>query len=275
MQVYDPVSKTMVWLQRSQAAGRPSAAPEQPENPLGNSFDANAINFLTSGNPSDPMYAAVYNQVAQPKLTFDQGTGRMVTISPDMSAYRQPASAQSAPAQPAAPEQLLPPNMRGAPPMPAPTQAPQAGSAGGVTVSQIEAPTKVKEARAEAATLIKALTTYKGSYSKATKWERGKSIAGAGTALNTAYNGAALLVKGEALFNLGVLNGPDLDIIRRTIVDPSTVTSVFASPDEAEAQTDVVIELIQTRINEYEKQNDLPPTDFGGQAADNDPLGIR
>lgn len=43
-----------------------------------------------------------------------------------------------------------------------------------------------------------------------------------GQKLNTAWTNAALLAKGEDLYNLGVLSGPDLGIIQNALPDPST-----------------------------------------------------
>lgn len=267
LQVWDGTK--MVYLPRSKAVGMPAAAPDNPDNPLGNSFDANAINFLTNGNPSDPMYAAVYNQMAQPKMTFDQATGRMVTITPDMSAYRRPTTQSTETQQP----QLPPPSMRGVPAASAPTAQAPNGQTGGLKVDQVEVPKDIKDARSEAATLVSALKKFKQSAKSASTTEKVKSIAGLGTELNSSYNSAALLAKGDVLFKLGVLNGPDLDIIRRTITDPSTFSSALVSDKDVAAQTDLIINLINTRLNEFEKNNNLSPTKLDG--GDDDPLGIR
>jgi hypothetical protein len=84
--------------------------------------------------------------------------------------------------------------------------------------------------------------------------DRLMSLGGATTGLNTSYNVAALLAKGEALFNLGVLNGPDLDIIRRTLPDPSTLRGGAASSKAVDAAVDKVINVIKTKVEAREKQ---------------------
>jgi hypothetical protein len=119
---------------------------------------------------------------------------------------------------------------------------------------------KLRTARTEAATIVTALEDFKSSFKKAGTLESVKSVAGMTTPVNTAYNTAALLAKGEELFNLGVLNGPDLDIIRRTLPDPSTMRGASTSVENMEAAVDKVIDLIQTRVAAREGQLGLPVT---------------
>lgn len=81
------------------------------------------------------------------------------------------------------------------------------------------------------------------------------------TKLNTAYNNAALMAKGESLYNLGVLNGQDLEVIRRTITDPSTMKSLTTSPEAWGAQIEQVEKLINDRLTAMEQQ-------YGGGGAE-------
>jgi hypothetical protein len=85
---------------------------------------------------------------------------------------------------------------------------------------------------------------------------------GFNTPLNTSWNSAALLAKGESLFNLGVLNGPDLEILRRALPDPSTFKGATTSAEGMKASVDKIIDLVQTRIAAKERQVGLPPTDM-------------
>ena len=55
-------------------------------------------NILLNGDPNSPIYQAAYNEMAQPKTTFDATTNQMISVTPDMSAYRPPA--ESATGQP-------------------------------------------------------------------------------------------------------------------------------------------------------------------------------
>jgi len=125
---------------------------------------------------------------------------------------------------------------------------------------------KLHTARTEAATIASALNDFQREFQNTGTWGAVKSVAGATTPVNTAYNAAALMAKGEALFNLGVLNGPDLDIIRRTLPDPSTMKGATTSNQDMSAAVGKVIDLLQTRLASREKQLGLPVTDVRGAA---------
>lgn len=125
---------------------------------------------------------------------------------------------------------------------------------------------KLHTARTEAATIVSALNDFQREFQNTGTWGAVKSVAGATTPVNTAYNAAALMAKGEALFNLGVLNGPDLDIIRRTLPDPSTMKGATTSNQDMSAAVGKVIDLLQTRLASREKQLGLPVTDVRGAA---------
>ena len=240
---------------------------------LGNSFDAKAMQFLLTGDPASPEYAAVYNQMAQPRVTFDPATGKAVSITPNMSAYRAPsytgAPAPAGAAAPGATPQRFSDAGYAGGQAPAPQPAPQAqGNTGGVTVTQVADPAldktamaKLNNSRAAATTLVAALNDYKQAFKTAGTGDRFQSALGLSTDLNTKYNAAALLAKGEELFNLGVLNGPDLEIIRRTIPDPSTFSSLALG--DADKQIDTIINLISTRLNEQERLANQPATTLG------------
>ena len=125
---------------------------------------------------------------------------------------------------------------------------------------------KIRTARTDAATLVSALDDYQNTLRNAPRGERIRSIAGAATPSNTAYSNAAMLAKGETLFNLGVLSGPDLDIIRRTLADPSTIRGNMATPEDVSASVSKVIDLIQTRLAAHEQQLGQQPTDVRSMA---------
>ena len=102
--------------------GGASFAPREPgekgpEGPFGGkAMDAQAMNLLLTGNPQSPAYIAAYNYLAQPRATYDQSTGQLVTIQPDMSAFRKPSGAPvpaTAQATPPASQQpsSVPPNL--------------------------------------------------------------------------------------------------------------------------------------------------------------------
>lgn len=90
----------------------------------GTSLDAQNLNILHGGDPSSAVYAAAYNNMAEPKVSFNPTTGETTTITPNMSAFRPPTYRRSG-AEP-----------RAAAPTAAPTGAGQAPTrTGGVTTT--------------------------------------------------------------------------------------------------------------------------------------------
>lgn len=117
--------------------------------------------------------------------------------------------------------------------------------------------TKLRTAETEASAIVSSLDEFLSRRAAAGFGERATSAVGVPTPLNTAFNSAALMAKGEALFNLGVLNGPDLDIIRRTLADPGTIRGAAASQETVTEQVGIIKRLIQTRL-------DAARQNFGG-----------
>lgn len=234
--------------QRKEPGNTPPAGPFG-----GTSMDAQYGNILAAG-ASDPAirstfaYAQAYAHASAPRTTVDE-QGRPVTITPNVSHLAPPTFAMPG----AAPQVAAPGG--------APQGSPQSYAAPGgqtVTVGPQVAPkgpsaaelAKYRDAQSEGRTIIGALEDFRKEYKAAGIGERARSMFGAATPANTAYSNAALLAKGEALFNLGVLNGPDLDIIRRTLPDPSTWRSVISSEADMNTAVDKVIDLINSRIAE-------------------------
>lgn len=220
----------------------------------GTGMDAQSMNILLTGDPASPEYALAFSHLSKPRTTIDD-QGRPVTIQPmDLSAVRKPAGVAAAPA-------------------PAGGGTTTALPGGGtVTVGDAVAPkgpsakeiSDLRTARTEAQTIITALEDFRKEFTNADPVTRGKSALGMTTGLNTAYNVSALLAKGEALFNLGVLNGPDLDIIRRTLPDPSTLKGAGTNPNDMSAAVDKVINILNTRLSSKEKQLGITPEATGG-----------
>jgi hypothetical protein len=118
---------------------------------------------------------------------------------------------------------------------------------------------KLRSARVEADKITAAANDFKTEWAKATPAERARSLAGANTPLNASYNNFALLAKGDALFQLGVLNGPDLDIIRRTIPDPSTWKSIMTSENDVTSSVDKVLNILNNGVSSTERQLGITP----------------
>ncbi len=220
---------------------------EQSGGPFsGTSMDAQAMNVLITGDPASPQYALAYSHLSKPRTTIDT-EGRAVTIQPmDLSSVRKPTGTQAAPA----------------PGAPAGTTTQPLPGGGSVSVSTPVAPkgptakeqADLRTARIEAKKMTDALEDFRKQFSEASVGDRAKSLTGTTTPLNTSYNVAALLAKGEQLFNLGVLNGPDLEIIRRTLPDPSTIRGAATSSADMSAAVDKVIAVLNGALAERERQ---------------------
>jgi hypothetical protein len=121
--------------------------------------------------------------------------------------------------------------------------------------------TKLRGIETDAQSILEALETFRTTRANASTGERVMTAAGAPTALASSYGNAALLAKGEALYNLGVLNGPDLAIIQRVLADPSTIRGgLITSQADVEKQIDQVRTLLQQRLATARQQ-------YGGQDA--------
>jgi hypothetical protein len=248
-----------------------AAAPGAPGGPFaGRGLTTQLLNVLLTGDPSTPEYAAAYATLGQSRVVNG------AEVRPDMSPYRTPTAApQGAVPAPGAPEAAAAPAAASAPAAEAPvaggrnfgrvevTPRPQAQSA---PVNAADR-TKLRNIETEASGILTALDDFKKAREGAGRGERLRSSAGLPTALNSAYNNAALLAKGEALYNLGVLNGPDLSIIRRTIADPGTISGgIFTDQATVNAQVDQVKKLLNDRLATARQQYGGAGSG-GGQAA--------
>jgi hypothetical protein len=128
--------------------------------------------------------------------------------------------------------------------------------------------TRLRQLEVEAQGVLDAFQAFRDARRNAGLVERGFTAAGIPTPLATAWTNAALLAKGEALFNLGVLNGPDLQIIQRAISDPSTMRGFFTGEATANAQITQIENLIRSRLESARRQYGapLPPAPQGQTA---------
>jgi hypothetical protein len=117
---------------------------------------------------------------------------------------------------------------------------------------------RLRSMEVEAQGILDALQAFRQERNRAGILDRGITAAGIPTPLATAWTNAALLAKGEALFNLGVLNGPDLQIIQRALSDPSTVRGFFTSDAVAERQIAQIENLIRQRLDSARRQFNAP-----------------
>jgi hypothetical protein len=229
----------------------------------GTGTEAQALNMLIANGTLTPQQAA---ELAAGKTVTDPETKQIIFMTPSGIFGGRPG-------QP--PQPIAGPS----PGMAAPAPMPSAGSPAGVPAPAAPAVTvpanpgalpltgtqakgqpsatemaKLRSARVEADKITAAANDFKTEWAKATPAERARSLAGANTPLNASYNNFALLAKGDALFQLGVLNGPDLDIIRRTIPDPSTWKSIMTSEDDVTSSVDKVLNILNNGVSSTERQ---------------------
>ena len=204
----------------------------------GDSPDAADMNILLEGtkpggDPSTPEYANAYARQRTQKT--DSG----VSYERDMSMFT------------------------------APTWKPPGGGQGGrgygdkpQTVGPD--PEKLRQAEIQSAGLLHSLEAFRKASKDASTWERTQTVAGQPTPLSTAWTNAALLAKGEALFQLGVLSGPDLDILRRALADPSTFGGWMASNDTIDKQIDLLEGVINAGLERHRNYGKPPATAGSG-----------
>ncbi len=107
---------------------------------------------------------------------------------------------------------------------------------------------KYNKAKPGISTLNTALDDYVGAYKSADKMDLVNSVAGRPSTVSTAWSNAALLAKGDELFNLGVLNGPDLEIMRKALADPTTILGASAGNKTVEEQAALVKKLLADKL---------------------------
>jgi len=223
---------TLVHPQTFEPVGDVQQAPTY----IGTSVAAQQKNILLQGinDPSylsSAEYAQAYYDESQPKTSIN-ADGLQVTIQPDMSLYPEPVRSKQA------------------------TNVPE------VKTQQVIAPVMLKAARAGAQSIIASLDRFLTIVKSTSPAGRAGALTGIGAEgqrLNTAWANVALIAKGTELFNLGVLSGPDLEIIQRTLLDPSTRKGSFASHDAYAASVEEVLRLVKTKLENYEAQYEGAP----------------
>jgi hypothetical protein len=225
-------------LPGSGAAGGPFA---------GTGADVQAWNTLLNATPDTREYALAFDHLTQAKPV-------MVNDPNDPTRTIQVMVKPSLPPSFPAPTYQGRPNVAGAPQT---IPVPGTEKGGGPSAAERLA---LKKAESEVAQVMTALSDYRAAL-KATGGPGVTSAAGVptkdATRLNTAWNNLALLLKGDTLYQLGVLNGHDLEIIRRTLLDPSTWTAVGANtldPTTLTSQLDQIERVVKTGIAEKRRQ---------------------
>jgi hypothetical protein len=123
--------------------------------------------------------------------------------------------------------------------------------------------TQYRKITEQSGTLLAALDEFAQAAKNASFGERAATVAGASTDLRSAWTNLAMLAKGDALYQLGVLSGPDMQVIRGALADPSTFMGSLASTDTIDKQVARIRRILTTRL-EQARESYLPgvkPTD--------------
>lgn len=213
----------------------------------GTSMEAQDSNILLMGDPASPAYKAAYNRQAQEKIQV-AADGTVVRVRPDMSAYRVPSFTG------AAADNLPPTGLQTSGAYGSPAQVTQdVGNRG--TPSERAS---IRQATAAAEQLSLALNKYAEAASNANAGELAESNFGLTTPVSKAFSNAALLAKGEELYNLGVLQKVDVEWMAKTLPDPTSMRGAL-SIGEAVNSVNEVLDLMEAKLNSRRAALGLDP----------------
>lgn len=231
----------------------------------GTGMDQQAMNIVLRGQSdptyrNTPEYAAAWNQLyEQPKIITTPDPNdptrlvQMQIMMPKPQGFQGPGGTAPTPA----PNQNNP-----LAPLPAPQSSTATVIPGTSVVPQKEA-ADLRKFESEADAMLSALDTFEATVTNAGTADFADSFAGGytegGRKLSTDWANAALLSKAESLYNLGVLNGPDLDIIRNTLTDPSTFKGQFTGKDAYKTSIASIRKLIKDRVNTKRSGMNMAP----------------
>jgi hypothetical protein len=184
----------------------------------GNAENAQDRNILITGDPKSPEYHSAYASFATPKV---QEGG--IIINPKMEPYRFPQDADGNPI-----------TTYGKP---------------NISIGPGDLP-KLRAFETGATSLKAALDDFAKTSRTASFGERTATMLGQPTDLSGAWTNAALMAKGTALYELGVLSGPDMTVLRGALADPSTFMGRVTSNETIDKQVNRIKALIDTRLDQ-------------------------
>ena len=286
----------------------------------GTGVEASALNIVIRGQKDQSLRASPEYQMAWRKLTEPQiirdAAGNMSLYSPpppkgmlppemsgQMGQGAQPMP-QSAPPRPAMPAGAPPPRMSNAPTLPpgmeefVPEDHPELGDGmmpppasvaapGGGTITALPGTSPVgseeaKQIRQAINTTIpsvrESLKEYRASLNDTGQVDRLLGIGPANARAKS--NHTNLLLQLKELFNLGVLNGPDYELMLKMVGAPDTVDAFVGGRKSLDAQLNATEKYLNSKIEEWNQRakaagiKGMVPTGRATPPAD-DPLGIR
>jgi len=213
-------------------------AAQTPTVPFeGTSMDAQVYNILLDPSKrGTPAYQAAYDYASQAKVLPD-GT----RIEPNLRFLK---TLDSQTGQPAGALNTEPPPVR---PGNLPSQADKS------TLREVQTGSQV---------IKNELKKFGEAIDKANDADFAAAAAGGitegGQSLVGAWTTTALSAKGKALLDLGVLNGPDLDVIQGMLPNPGTAAGAFATKAAYKKAVQNVNNFIDNRVKEYEARYGNP-----------------
>ena len=246
--------------------GGPADKPQGSGPFTGKSPEAEGLNMLVATGVLTARQAA---ELAAGKTVTDPETKQTIFMTPSGIFGQTPGQAPQPLAGPtpgmAAPQGGAPmPSAGGSPggvPAPAPANSGAIPLTGTKTTGQPSATemANLRSARVELEKIATAAERFKTEWKNASLVERARTLSGAPTPLASSYYNFALLAKGDALYKLGVLNGPDLTIIQKTLADPSTWKSLMASDADVIGGVDQAMNIVNTGVSATERQFGIAP----------------
>ena len=131
----------------------------------------------------------------------------------------------------------------------------------GEVLPKVEEAQKFRDATAEANNLVKSLTRLKELVKNHGPYEYGGE---AGAEMKSLVRDIQLQSKGPAMYQLGVLAGPDMEILEDITSDPESFSSMFTREGTRQSQIDTQLEALAQRIGSKAKA--LGYKEVGGKA---------
>lgn len=147
---------------------------------------------------------------------------------------------------------------------------------GGPSDPNMQSPTQKQQLgkiEADSNVLLSSLDNFGKAIDEAQTGDFASAAAGGlgpgGQRLKGAWTSAALMAKGQGLYELGVLSGPDMEVIKGALKDPGSGGGQIANKGAYKEGIQQVRDLVNTRLNEYRKNLGSPaqraaPTVKGG-----------
>jgi len=273
VEVVDPNTGQKTFMWDTDAVGMVSGMPEDGGgSPFGGSaMDIQLINTLRTADSNSQDYAIAYSILGAPKYSYNPATNTTTYITPDMSMFPEPTF-------------ILPSDGTiGAPPMPtdaspvAETPTVNDRSGGVQVVKSDELPLEDQRAYNAGNTVISRVEAALNAY-RSILMPNGQMLGReelldptSPASIKVAAARTDLMMEMKELFELGVLTGPDMDLLEDMTADPTSFFSrgILMGPEGFAAQFDVISEKLGAARTILDEQYGIAqPAQDGGSAQD-------